>query len=425
MSESSTFASPPAAWTIAKVGVLGAGQMGAGIAAVLARAGISTAMVDLNDQILQAGAQRAGKILTGRGSTLEGRTHEPDEAVALLSTSTHYDILADCDVVIEAVTENEKVKTSMYQALAGVLRKGAILASNTSTIPISRMARSTPRPESFAGMHFFHPAHRMELVEVIRGEHTSTETVAVLVELARRLGKTSIVVRDCPGFLVTRVLFPYLSQAIDLLCEGTAMDAIDRTAVEFGMPTGPIALLDFVGLDTALSISRIMEQGYPDRAHTSRLLAELVGRLRLGQKTGVGFRRHDAGGRAAADTALAPIVEMYRIGRDSPARDQEIVDRLFLPMLVEAICALDEGIVNDPADVDLGVLLGLGFPAFRGGILRWCDTAGASAILSRLAQYRHLGPCFQPPPLLRRMAENGALFRPLERQVERPSRPAS
>ncbi len=409
---------------IAKVGVLGAGQMGAGIAAILVRAGIATAMVDLNDQILHAGSQRARKVLAGRCTAFEGRPQDPDEAAALLSTSTGYEILADCDVVIEAVTENEEVKTSMYRAMAGVLRAEVFLASNTSTIPISRMARSTPHPERFAGMHFFHPAHRMELVEVIRGEQTGTETVAVLVELARRLGKTPIVVRDCPGFLVTRVLFPYLSQAIDLLCEGTAMDEIDRAAVEFGMPTGPTALLDFVGLDTVLSISRIMEQGYPDRAHTSPLLAELVAQSRLGLKTGAGFRRHDAIGRAAVDPRLTPILETHRIDRGSSHQRQEIVDRLFLPMLAESIRALEQGIVNDAADVDLGVLLGMGFPAFRGGILRWCDTEGAGRILARLQGYQQLGPWFQPPPTLVRMAGDGSLFRPLDRRVDRPARPA-
>jgi 3-hydroxyacyl-CoA dehydrogenase/enoyl-CoA hydratase/3-hydroxybutyryl-CoA epimerase/3-hydroxyacyl-CoA dehydrogenase/enoyl-CoA hydratase/3-hydroxybutyryl-CoA epimerase/enoyl-CoA isomerase len=397
--------------------------MGAGIAAILVRAGIPTTIVDLNEDILQAGSQRARKIVAGRNATSEGGPQNHGEVPSLLKTSTSYQVLNDCDVVIEAVTENEEVKTSTYRTLAGILRGDAFLASNTSTIPISRMAGSTARPEHFAGMHFFHPAHRMELVEVVRGEQTSTEALTVFVELARRLGKTPIVVRDCPGFLVTRVLFPYLSQSIDLLCEGTPMDAIDREAVDFGMPTGPIALYDFVGLDTALAISRIMEQGYPDRARTSPLLTEMVRMGRLGQKSGVGFRRHDAAdGRPAADPTLAALLDSHRIERAAPASTEEIVDRLFLPMLVEAVRALEEGIVNDSADVDLGVLLGLGFPEFRGGLLRWCDTEGAGAIAGRLGRYQHLGPWFRQPAMLQTMAETGGSFRLLGRPVDRTAR---
>jgi 3-hydroxyacyl-CoA dehydrogenase/enoyl-CoA hydratase/3-hydroxybutyryl-CoA epimerase/3-hydroxyacyl-CoA dehydrogenase/enoyl-CoA hydratase/3-hydroxybutyryl-CoA epimerase/enoyl-CoA isomerase len=397
--------------------------MGAGIGGILARAGIATTIVDLNEDLLRAGTQRARKILAGRAVALEGGSQRPDEPASLLTTSTSYEVLSDCDVVIEAVTESEEVKTSSFRALAGILRGDAFLASNTSTIPISRMASSTARPERFAGMHFFHPAHRMELVEVIRGERTSTETLTVLVELARRLGKTPIVVRDCPGFLVTRVLFPYLSQALDLLCEGTPMDAIDLAAVEFGMPTGPIALQDFVGLDTVLSISRIMERGYPDRARTNPLLAGMAATGRLGQKTGTGFRRHDgSGSRPIADPSFARILDSHRIKRDSPPDGEEIVDRLFLPMLVEAVRALDEGVVNDSADVDLGVLLGLGFPEFRGGLLRWCDTEGAGTILTRLARYQALGPWFKPPATLLKMAESGGSFRLLGRPVDRTAR---
>jgi 3-hydroxyacyl-CoA dehydrogenase/enoyl-CoA hydratase/3-hydroxybutyryl-CoA epimerase/3-hydroxyacyl-CoA dehydrogenase/enoyl-CoA hydratase/3-hydroxybutyryl-CoA epimerase/enoyl-CoA isomerase len=317
-------------------------------------------------------------------------------------------------VVIEAVTENEAIKTGIFEALAGVLRDEAILASNTSTIPISRMARSWVHPERFAGMHFCHPAQRMELVEVIRGDQTDDQTVTALVDLSRRLGKTPIVVRDCPGFLVTRVLFPYLGQALELLLEGVPMDAIDAAAVQFGMPTGPIALYDFIGLDTVLAISRVMAEGYPDRAQTSPLLVEMVRLGRLGQKSGAGFRKHDRNGsRPAADPAFESLLRQYQhhhhADSHSPAQE-EITDRLFLPMLFEAIRAVDGGIVRDPADVDVGVTLGLAFPASRGGILAWCDSEGAGAIMDRSARYNYLGPAFHPPALLPRMAGTKGSF---------------
>ncbi len=391
-----------------RTGVLGAGQMGAGIAATLLRSGISTTMVDVNPEILAAGSARARQPAAGR---TKNRTEEVDAAdsariASLLTTSTSPASLADCDVVIEAVTENEAIKTGIFQALADVLRDEAILASNTSTIPISRMARSWVHPRRFAGMHFFHPAQRMALVEVIRGEQTDEPTVTALVELARRLGKTPIVVRDCPGFLVTRVLFPYLSQALELLLEGVPMDAIDAAAVQFGMPTGPIALHDFIGLDTVLAISRVMAEGYPDRVQTSPLLVEMVGLSRLGQKSGAGFRRYDRNvSSPAADPAFESLLGQYQHhpSGHSPGQ-QEITDRLFLPMLLESIRAVDDGIVRDPADIDVGVTLGLSFPASRGGIFAWCESLGAGAVMDRLARYEHLGPAFHPPASLPRIA---------------------
>ncbi len=304
--------------------------------------------------------------------------------------------MAYCDLMIEAVTENEAIKLEMFRSLAGVLGDAAILASNTSTIPITRMARSWPHPDRFAGMHFFHPAHRMRLVEVIRGEHTSDETIATLVALASQLGKTPIVVRDGPGFLTTRVLFPYLSQAIQLLQEGAEMNAIEAAAVQFGMPTGPIALLDFVGLDTAHAISRVMAASFPDRAALNPLLVDLVSMGHLGQKSGAGFRKYDhPGSPGVPDPTIEPILQRHRLDRKPPTQD-EIIDRLFLPMLLEAIRVLEEGIVRDPVDVDLGVTLGLGFPASRGGILAWCDTEGAGAIMDRLARYRVSRPRVSP-----------------------------
>jgi 3-hydroxyacyl-CoA dehydrogenase/enoyl-CoA hydratase/3-hydroxybutyryl-CoA epimerase/3-hydroxyacyl-CoA dehydrogenase/enoyl-CoA hydratase/3-hydroxybutyryl-CoA epimerase/enoyl-CoA isomerase len=380
-----------------RVGVIGAGQMGSGIAAVLVRSGLPTALVDVSEAVLEAGTKTVGKIA--------------GESPGLLATGTSLAGLAGCDVVIEAVTEDEAIKTATFRALAGILAADAIVASNTSTIPISRMAGSTARPDRFAGMHFFHPAHRMELVEVIRGRQTGDETVATLEGLARRMGKTPIVVRDCPGFLVTRVLFPYLSQALRLLREGVEMDAIDEAATRFGMPTGPIALVDFIGLDTVQAIASVMAEGYPDRAARDPLLDAMVAAGRLGRKSGAGFRSHPrAGAGPAAHEAVEPILARHRLAGDPPGPEL-IADRLFLPMLLEATRALEDGIVDDPEDVDRGVILGIGFPASRGGILGWCDAEGAARVLERLARFEALGPWFHPTAMLRRLAERGETFR--------------
>ena len=225
---------------VKSAGVLGAGFMGAGIAAANARSGIRTSMVDVDDARLADGLKRASDVVMSRIKIGRATPQDMANMLALLNTSTSTKIFADCDVVIEAITENEAVKKDVYKSLAGVIRDDAILASNTSTISITRMAESAPHPERFVGMHFFNPVDRMELVEVIRGEKTSDETVATIVALAKQIRKTPIVVKDCAGFLVNRVLFPYMNESLILLQDGASVEAIDRAATKFGMPMGPL-----------------------------------------------------------------------------------------------------------------------------------------------------------------------------------------
>jgi 3-hydroxyacyl-CoA dehydrogenase/enoyl-CoA hydratase/3-hydroxybutyryl-CoA epimerase/3-hydroxyacyl-CoA dehydrogenase/enoyl-CoA hydratase/3-hydroxybutyryl-CoA epimerase/enoyl-CoA isomerase len=400
---------------VQRVGVLGAGLMGSGIATAHARSGIPAAMVDVDNARLADGMNRAQEVVAGRIKIGRATIQDMAQMLALLSTATTHRVFADCDVVIEAITENETAKTAMYRELAGagVLRDAAILASNTSTISITRMAESTPHPERFIGMHFFYPVDRMELVEVIRGAKTDDQTVATIVALAKRIRKTPIVVRDCAGFLVNRVLFPYMNEALVLLQEGASMDAIDRAATRFGMPMGPIALEDFVGLDTSYYAGKVMLDAYPDRAVPTPILEDLVRAGRLGRKSGAGFRRFvGKGARPEADPAFEPFLARNRRGGEQTPSDAELIDRLFLPMLLEATRVLEEGIVRDPADVDMGLVLGIGFPPFRGGILRWCDTEGAGAILKRLEPFRKLGKRFEPTESLLRLARSGGAFYP-------------
>jgi 3-hydroxyacyl-CoA dehydrogenase / enoyl-CoA hydratase / 3-hydroxybutyryl-CoA epimerase / enoyl-CoA isomerase len=397
---------------VTHVGVLGAGLMGSGIATAHARSGIPAVMVDLDSDRLAVGLNRAEEVIASRIKIGRASLQDMSKLFTMLSTSTSTKVFADSDVVIEAVTEDEKIKTEAYGQLAGILRPDAILASNTSTISITRMAESAPAPERFVGMHFFHPVDRMELVEVIRGAKTNDETVATIVALARRIRKTPIVVRDCPGFLVNRILFPYMSEALVLLTEGASMDAIDRAATDFGMPMGPIALEDLVGLDTALYAGMVMLKAYADRAVPTPLLEDLVKAGRLGKKSGAGFRRFvGKGGRPEADPAFDAFLEQRRTDRRTLS-DQEITDRLFLIMLLEASRTLEEGIVREPADLDMGLILGTGFPPFRGGILRWADTEGAAKILERLAPYQALGKRFEPTESLTKLAEAGGTFYP-------------
>ena len=394
---------------VERIGVLGAGIMGSGIAGAHIRRGLPVLMLDSDPRALEKGVGAITKVLQSRIEI--GRMTPADmlKSLSLLNTTGTLNLLADRDVVIEAVVENEKVKTQIYRDLQAILKPDTILASNTSTISITRMAEATGRPESFAGMHFFNPVDRMQLVEVIRGKRTSDATVATLVALAKRIGKSPIVVRDCPGFLVNRILFPYINESLVLLEEGAEPRAIDKAATAFGMPMGPISLNDMVGLDTALYAGQVVNHAFADRAKSSHILDELVAAGRLGKKSGAGFYSYAKGSRGADDPAFAAILERCRTGKRAIAQE-EITDRLFLPMLVEASRVLMEGIVRQPADVDMGLILGIGFPAFRGGLLRWADSLGLDKVLASLKRYESLGARFQPTEQLLHLAEAGKKF---------------
>jgi 3-hydroxyacyl-CoA dehydrogenase/enoyl-CoA hydratase/3-hydroxybutyryl-CoA epimerase/enoyl-CoA isomerase len=394
---------------VERVGVLGAGIMGAGIAGAHVRRGVPALLLDSVPAALEKGIANIAKVMQTR---IEIGRMTPEEmlgALARLNTTLNLALMADRDVVIEAVVENEAVKTKTYRDLQALLRDDVILASNTSTISITRMAGVWKKPENFAGMHFFNPVDRMQLVEVIRGEKTSDATVVTLVALARRIGKTPIVVRDCPGFLVNRILFPYINESLVLLEEGAEPRAIDKAAVAFGMPMGPVTLNDLVGLDTALFAGHVVNTAFADRAKTTRILEELVKAGRLGQKTGAGFYSYAKGSKGADDPAFAAIVDKCRTGRRSIDME-EITDRLFLPMLTEASRCLMEKIVRDPGDIDMGLILGIGFPPFRGGILRWGDTLGLAKLLEKLKKYESLGKRFEPTEQMKQLAAQGKGF---------------
>jgi 3-hydroxyacyl-CoA dehydrogenase/enoyl-CoA hydratase/3-hydroxybutyryl-CoA epimerase/3-hydroxyacyl-CoA dehydrogenase/enoyl-CoA hydratase/3-hydroxybutyryl-CoA epimerase/enoyl-CoA isomerase len=394
---------------VQRVGVLGAGLMGAGIAGAHIRRGIPVMLLDSVPQALEKGVGSITKVMESRVQIGRMTPAEVVASLGRLSTTATLSALADRDVVIEAIVENEEAKTQLYKQLQAILPADAILASNTSTISITRMAKVVAKPENFAGMHFFNPVDRMQLVEVIRGEKTGDATVATLVALAKRIGKTPIVVRDCPGFLVNRILFPYINESLVLLEEGADPRAVDRAAVAFGMPMGPVTLNDLVGNDTALYAGHVVNTAFADRAKTTRILGELVKAGRLGQKSGAGFYSYAKGSRGADDPAFAALLERCRTGKREIGQE-EITDRLFLPMLTEASRVLTEGIVREPGDVDMGLILGIGFPPFRGGILRWADTLGLPKVLDRLQRYEKLGARFQPTEQMRQLASAGKGF---------------
>ncbi|MGL4550051.1 MAG: 3-hydroxyacyl-CoA dehydrogenase NAD-binding domain-containing protein [Gemmataceae bacterium] len=392
---------------VRQVGVIGAGIMGAGIAGAHVRRGVPAVLLDSSPEALKKGVENVSRSLLGRVEIGRMTAQEAAGSLAILSTSMANGALADRDVVVEAIVENEDAKTKLFGQLEKVLHPAAILASNTSTISITRMSKAVASPERFAGLHFFNPVDRMQLVEVIRGEKTSDETVVTLVALARRIGKTPIVVNDCPGFLVNRVLFPYINESLLLLEEGVSPRAIDKTAVAFGMPMGPITLNDLVGLDTSLYAGKVIDAAYQDRTVRTTVLDELVKAGRLGQKTGAGFYSYAKAGKGADDPALAAL--LARHGKKEMSAE-EIQDRLFLPMLTEATRVLEEGIVKTPGEMDMGLILGIGFPPFRGGILHWADAVGLNAVLKKLEKYAALGKRFEATPLLKQAASSGKGF---------------
>jgi len=402
-----------AAAAIKSVGVIGSGIMGGGIAGATLKSEVPVALTDANAEALARGAKQLLEEAAYNRKLKGPDVQKALKLAPLLAVTHREEEIATCDLVIEAIVENPDAKKKLFARLEPLLRPDAILASNTSTIPITRLAEGLKRPERFCGIHFFNPVRRMKLVEVIRGAKTSDETIATAVAFAKRIGKSPIVVGDGPGFLVNRLLFPYMNEAIELLCDGASIKEIDRAATAFGMPLGPIALYDLVGLDTATYAGMTMYQAFPDRVVASPLVPAMVKQGRLGQKSGRGFFNYqNKKGRAEDDPEMEKFIATYRRGQRKFTRD-ELTNRLFLPMLLEATRMLAEKIVRDVRDVDLGLIFGLGFPPFKGGLLYWADTIGAKKLLELIKPLEPLGARFQPTPLLLEMAKEGRKFYPL------------
>lgn len=394
---------------VRSLGIIGGGIMGAGIAAAAIRNGLPVVLTDTRSKVLE---QMTPRILEEAAYDKHLKSHDPARAVALaalLNTGGESSV-EHCDFVIEAIVENPDIKRQLFARLESRLNANAILASNTSTIPITRLAEDLQRPECFCGMHFFNPVRRMKLVEVIRGAKTSDETIARAVAMAKRIGKMPVVVNDGPGFMVNRLLSPYMNEAIELLHDGISIEQIDRAAVSFGMPLGPIALYDMVGLDTAMYAGRTMYQAFPNRVAASPLVPALVKRGRLGQKAGKGFFNYENPKKLPeADPVIAKLLDDYT-RRKLVLTDDQVQNRLIMPMLLEATRLLEEHVARDVRDIDLGLIYGLGFPATKGGLLYWADTLGAKRILEILSPMESIGPRMAPTPMLRQMAETGGTF---------------
>lgn len=386
---------------VRKAGVLGAGTMGAGIAALLARHAITVRMRDIE----------MAQLLTGMRRIHRDWRRDRDATVnplALVSPTLELSGFRRADIVVEAALEEMALKRDLLETMDERLSSEAVFATNTSALSISELQRGSRRPERVVGMHFFHPVARMPLVEVVRGDATSAVAVATVIRLARTLGKVPIVVSDGPGFLVNRVLAPYLMEALLLLLEGVDPIAVESAMLDFGMPMGPLALLDEVGLDVARHVADTLASAFPDRFQPSPLLASMIAGKWLGRKVGIGFYVHGSG-KPKPNPGLAGILRRLnaRPTRSAPARGV-IQERLILPMGNEAMRAIEEGVVRNAGDCDLAMVLGTGFPPFRGGLLSFCDSLGIARFVSSLERLESQhGQRFRPAALVESLARRG------------------
>lgn len=388
------------------ISVVGGGTMGGGIVWLFAK-------IDKSVRLKVRGFKQAGATLAAVAQSFEIirkrrrlTAREVDMKMTRISYGTDYQSLQQSDLIVEAIVENVDAKQESYKDLEAVLNKEAIIASNTSSLSITMLSSKMKNPERFVGMHFFNPVPLMPLVEIIPGEKTEDRVVATVVDLAKKAGKTPIVVQDCAGFLVNRILLPYINESAKLLEEGGDIARIDKIIVNFGMPMGPFTLADEVGLDVGFKVAKVLELGYGERMKVSGLLDRVFNELKLlGKKDNRGFYIHDGKNREVNK-------EIKKLQTSHKSFDaQEIIDRAILIMVNEAALCLEAGVVKDAQHLDVAMIMGTGFPPFRGGLLKYADSIGLKNIeltLENLAA--KYGPRFTPAPLIVKMAKANKTF---------------
>ena len=397
---------------VGKAAVLGAGIMGGGVAYQSASKGTPIVMKDINDGALQLGLDEATKLLNKLVS--RGRMDAMKMAGVLnkITPTLNYGDFDSVDLVVEAVVENPKIKKAVLAEVEEKLQEGAILTSNTSTISITELATALKKPENFCGMHFFNPVHQMPLVEVIRGEKTSEEAIARTVAYAKAMGKTPIVVNDCPGFLVNRILFPYFGGFSKLVADGADFTKVDKVMERFGWPMGPAYLLDVVGIDTAYHADAVMAEGFPERMqHEGENAIDRMFKLeRFGQKNSKGFYRYELDRKGKPKKVVdeeVPALLQDIVAEPTEFSDEDIIARMMIPLCIETARCLEDGIVASPAEADMGLIYGIGFPPFRGGALQYLDQMGLDNFCAMAAKYESLGPLYQPTEKMKQMAAAG------------------
>ncbi|EMP4399766.1 TPA: fatty acid oxidation complex subunit alpha FadB [Vibrio parahaemolyticus] len=399
-----------------RAAVLGAGIMGGGIAYQSALKGVPVLMKDIAQPSLDLGMTEASKLLNKR--LAQGRIDGFKMAgiLASITPSLHYAGIENSDVIVEAVVENPKVKAAVLSEVESHVGEDTVITSNTSTIPINLLAQSLKRPENFCGMHFFNPVHRMPLVEIIRGEKTSDETINRIVAYAAKMGKSPIVVNDCPGFFVNRVLFPYFGGFSMLLRDGADFTKVDKVMErKFGWPMGPAYLLDVVGIDTAHHAQAVMAEGFPERMGKQGrdAIDALFEVNKYGQKNGNGFYSYtiDKKGKPKKTFTEDILPVLADVCADKQEFDEQtIIQRMMIPMINEVVLCLQEGIIATPQEADMALVYGLGFPPFRGGVFRYLDRVGIAEFVEMAKQHAELGAMYHVPQMLIDMAAKGESF---------------
>lgn len=396
---------------VQRLGILGAGFMGAGIAGIAAdQVGVQVRMKDADLPRVGKGIKAVADLIAERVRRRSITRYDAVRKLALVSGGTDLAGFRTADLVIEAVFEDLDVKRTVLKEVEAAAKPGAIFASNTSTIPIARIAEASRHPDTVIGMHFFSPVHRMPLLEIIVTDRTSRETTVTCVAFGRKLGKTVIVVKDRPGFFINRILSPYMNEAGRLLAEGARIEDIDGAMTRWGFPVGPVTLLDEVGLDVAIKAGGVMLDAFGDRLTPAIRMDVLVKAGRLGRKSHGGFYRYEKGKKAGPEESVYGLLGITP-GGGPP--ESAIAERLSLAMLNEAARALEEGVIRSPRDGDVGAIFGIGYPPFRGGPFRTLDAMGLAAAVAALRQLAStLGPRFEPAAVLVEKSERGTLFYP-------------
>jgi 3-hydroxyacyl-CoA dehydrogenase/enoyl-CoA hydratase/3-hydroxybutyryl-CoA epimerase/enoyl-CoA isomerase len=394
--------------------VLGAGIMGGGIAYQSALKGTPILMKDIAQEGLDLGMAEAQKLLEKQVAKGRLDAKKMFAVISSISPTLDYSDIDKADIVVEAVVENPKVKKSVLQELESLVDAKTIIATNTSTISVDDLATVLKRPENFCGMHFFNPVPLMPLVEVIRGKHTSAQTIATTVAYAKKMGKTPIVVNNCPGFLVNRILFPYFGAFSSLIRDGADFRQIDKVMEKFGWPMGPAYLMDVVGIDTGVHAQAVMAAGF-ERMQLSfeSVIDKLYASKNFGQKTGSGFYRYeqDKSGRPKKlpNPDIDAMVASVQIAQRE-FEDAEILERMMTPFCLETVRCLEDGIVETAIEADMGLVLGLGFPPFRGGALRYIDSIGIAEFCKMASKYAELGELYQPTEKMQAKAAAGETY---------------
>jgi 3-hydroxyacyl-CoA dehydrogenase / enoyl-CoA hydratase / 3-hydroxybutyryl-CoA epimerase len=394
---------------IAHAAVIGAGIMGAGIAQWLSSRGVSVILRDVDPAAIDRGLANIDKTYADAVKRGLLSAEKAQEGRARVVASTQPVVMRDVQIVIEAASEKLEIKKKIFVDLAAATAPKAILATNTSALPIDELATATGAPERVVGLHFFNPVSRMKLIEVVVGRHTSDETRDRALAFARQIGKLPVLVQDSPGFLVNRVLFPYLLEAAEMFQSGVSAEAIDQALLQWGMPMGPLRLIDEIGVDITVDIADTLEKAFGERDRPPEILRKMPEAGMLGRKSGGGFYKYE-GKQQTPNEALREW-RSHSEPRTLSGSSDDITNRLTFLMVNEAARCLEEKVVAAPEDADYGMVLGTGFPTFRGGPLRHAENYGLKKLVTEMDGLRgQAGEKFAPCDLLRQHAQNGTTF---------------